>query len=108
MLLFSVHTKSAGVTRPVVVVGNQSRYKSRPRTPLRGLSAGVYDLLLNLLKEISYVSTRSEQIANANLSMSEAFSRPIKDKYSDYFNKYKDSPPSPEGKLSFNVFFEGG
>ncbi len=73
MLLFSVHTKIAGVTRPVVVVGNQSRYKSRPRTPLRGLSAGVYDLLLNLLKEISYVSTRSEQIANANLSMSEAF-----------------------------------
>jgi hypothetical protein len=34
-------------------------------------SAGVYDLPLNLLKEISYVSTRSEQIANANLSMSQ-------------------------------------
>ena len=33
--------------------------------------AGVYDLPLNLLKEISYVSTRSEQIANANLSMSQ-------------------------------------
>ena len=76
MLLFSVHTKIAGV----------------------------YDLLLNLLKEISYVSTRSEQIANANLSMSEAFSRLVKDKYSDYFYKHKDNPPHPEGKLSFNVF----
>ena len=55
---------------PVVVVGNQSRYKSRPLNTTKVSIAGVYDLLLNLLKEISYVSTRSEQIANANLSMS--------------------------------------
>ena len=56
----------------VVVVGNQSRYKSRPLNTTKVSIAGVYDLLLNLLKEISYVSTRSVQIANANLSMSEA------------------------------------
>ena len=55
-----------------MVVGNQSRYKSRPLNTTKVSIAGVYDLLLNLLKEISYVSTRSVQIANANLSMSEA------------------------------------
>ena len=55
---------------PVVVVGNQSRYKSRPLNTTKVSIAGVYDLPLNLLKEISYVSTRSVQIANANLSMS--------------------------------------
>ena len=73
-MLVAVYTKSAGEARPVVVVGNQSRYKSRPLNTTKVSIAGVYDLLLNLLKEISYVSTRSEQIANANLSMSEAFS----------------------------------
>ena len=65
-----MHTKIAGEACPVVVVGNQSRYKSRPLNTTKVSIAGVYDLLLNLLKEISYVSTRSEQIANANLSMS--------------------------------------
>ena len=54
-----------------MVVGNQSRYKSRPLNTTRVSIADVYDLLLNLLREISYVSTRPEQIANANMSMSE-------------------------------------
>jgi len=67
-----------------VVVGNQSRYKSRPLNTTKVFITGVYDLLLNLPKEISYVSTRSEQIANANLSMYEALLRAIIDKYSDF------------------------
>jgi len=103
-----VHTKSAGVSRPVVVVGNQSRYKSRPLNTTKVSIAGAYDLLLNLLREISYVSTRSEQIANANLSMSEAFSRPVNDKDSDfsyiivlpyeYLALHKDNDQPSEGK----------
>ena len=70
--------------------------------------AGVYDLLLNLQREISYVSTRSEQIANANLSMFEALLCPVKDKYSDYsfiialpydyFVRHKDTTHLPDGK----------
>ena len=68
------------MSRPVVVVGNQSRYKSRPLNSTRESIAGVYDLLLNLLREISYVSTRSEQIANANLSLNEAFNTPLRTK----------------------------
>ena len=75
--------------------------------------AGVYDLLLSLLKEISYVSTRSEQMANANLSMSHGPKGPARDKYSEYFTKttqpgakiawHKDNALPPKGKLSFNV-----
>ena len=103
-----MHTKSAGVSRPVVVVGNQSRYKSRPLNTTKVSIAGAYDLLLNLLREISYVSTRSEQIANANLSMSEAFSRPVNDKDSDFSSiialpyeflaLHKDNDQPSEGK----------
>ena len=52
---------------------------------MRASIAGVYDLLLNLLSRISYVPTRSEQIANANLYMSAAHSADIY-KYSDYFD----------------------
>ena len=73
-MLVSVYTKSAGVNlsgsgrrKPKQVQVTPAQY---PKVSI----AGAYDLLLNLLKEISYVSTRSEQIANANLSMSEAFS----------------------------------
>ena len=63
--------KSAGVACPVVVVGNQSRYKSRPRDAkdgvcLRALTTCCCPACLR----ISYVPTRPEQIANANLSMS--------------------------------------
>ncbi len=44
-----MHTKTAGATCPVVVVGNQSRYKSRPHNTRRVSIAGVYDLRLILL-----------------------------------------------------------
>ena len=66
-------------------------------------------LILQL--EISYVPTRSEQTANANLSMSQGLP-PCKDKYSDYFlqftlqkliARHKDNDLPPEGKSSFIV-----
>ena len=79
-------------------------------------------LILQL--EISYVPTRSEQTANANLSMSQG-PKPRKTNIAIYFNItcqmlfsvlhphvsygshiwHKGSNPPPEGKLSFNVIF---
>ena len=37
------------MTCPVVVVGNQSRYKSRPLNTTMGIYAGAYDLPLSCL-----------------------------------------------------------
>ena len=109
-------TKNAGEARPVVVVGNQSRYKSRPLNTTKVFITGVHDLLLNLPKEISYVSTRSEQIANANLSMYEALYAPSSTNIAIFYNKcttvrliiarHKYSHPPRYGKLSFNVFLD--
>ena len=73
--MVSVLTTSAGVTRPVEAVGCPRRNKSRQRFTPKGTFADVYDMLLNLFRGPSSVPTRSEQIANANLSMYEAFSR---------------------------------
>ena len=64
-----MHTKTAGATRPVVVVGNHEG-TSHAREYPEGYLLRAFTTCLNLQLRISYVPTQSEQMANANLSMS--------------------------------------
>ena len=107
-----MYTNNAGVSCPVVVVGNHWRNKSRPRNTRRYLLRA-FTTRLTLQSEISYVSTRSEQIANAILSMSHGHKALQGTNIAIFlyiittglfFARHKNNNLPSKGKLSFNVF----
>ena len=70
-LIQKKYKQTAGATCPVVVVGNQSRYKSRPRNTPEGIFCGRLRLALILLVRNFLRSYSVRANANAILSMSQ-------------------------------------
>ena len=103
-----IYTKSAGVNLSGSGRRKPKQVQVTPAKHQKVSIAGVYDLPLNLLKEISYVSTRSEQIANANLSMSHGHKALQETNIAiislnatlpyDFLARHKDNDLPPEGK----------